>query len=276
MQPFVGYWIRTLVPCKVIMPPVGTTRVLSAQRVEGRSPEGGWTVALRVEAGDYVDAANIFGVAPGASEGKDVWDVEKPPAPGMSAGFTREGQLYAQELLSATGDTKSWDFGVKAGPGQGAVSIAWGDLRSVPRDVTLSLTDLATNKSVFMRTSGGYSYEAGPEGLERRFRITARKAEGGLRLGPVNVQRVRGAGASVSVSVTRPALVTIDVLGLNGGLLRRVADGEGVEGGTATFFWDGRDDKGSLVPAGSYLCEVVAATEEGERVSAVTSFVLVP
>jgi hypothetical protein len=274
MEPFVGYWIRTLVPCRVIIPPVGTSISRSTKPVARSMPEGGWKVALTVQAGKYVDGANVFGTATGASDGNDVWDIEKPPTPGLTAGFTRGGGLYAQDLRAEAGGTKSWDLLVKTSSKGEPVRLDWSDLRSVPRDVTLVLTDLETNKQIFMRTSSGYIYKTLADGEQRRFRVIAQEATGALRLGPVALQRSRATGAEISVSVTQPALVTVGIVGLSGELLRQVVEKEAVLGGVSTFYWDGKDAQGTLLPAGSYLCEVRAETEEGESVSAVTSFSL--
>jgi len=276
MEPFVGYWIKTLVPCRISIPPLITSSSRSpGPAATARNATEGWQARLTVSAGSYVDEANVFGVAPGASDGRDAWDVEKPPMPGISAGFVRGEGTYAQELLSSAGQAKNWEFRVKTSLGNENVRIQWDDLRAVPRNIALVFTDLATGKRVFMRTSGDYAYQSGPDGGERRFRITAQGLLGGLRLGPVGVQETKGDRVAISVSVTQPALTTVEILGLNGALLRRVADREAVVGATV-FYWDGRDERGTLLPGGSYLCEVRAETEDGEKVSAVTSFTHIP
>ncbi|MFO1539845.1 MAG: FlgD immunoglobulin-like domain containing protein [Chloroflexota bacterium] len=65
-----------------------------------------------------------------------------------------------------------------------------------------------------------------------------------------------------SVDVRHAALVGWRVTAEDGSVVRRSPEG-GVEPGTATWTWDGRDDAGALVPTGRYTAIVTATTEDG-------------
>ena len=62
-----------------------------------------------------------------------------------------------------------------------------------------------------------------------------------------------------SVTLTRAAHLTIQILDLQGRLVRRLAD-DVREAGLQAWTWDGQDEFGRAVPAGTYLLDVVDAS----------------
>ena len=59
-----------------------------------------------------------------------------------------------------------------------------------------------------------------------------------------------------------------------GRVLRRVAVGEVADRGRNQLYWDGRDERGVVVPAGLVLLQVTATNDEGAAVRASRPVVL--
>ena len=73
---------------------------------------------------------------------------------------------------------------------------------------------------------------------------------------------------AISYSLSAPAEVELRVRNVAGRPVARLAIGAR-EAGSHSEAWSGLSARGSAVPAGLYLCEVVAQTESGQSASAV-------
>lgn len=80
-----------------------------------------------------------------------------------------------------------------------------------------------------------------------------------------------GAGASIHVTLSRAADLRIALRNIAGRPVRQIAASVETR---ATIAWDGRDTRGSAVPAGRYLVEVEALAEDGGRSRALTTLAL--
>jgi subtilisin family serine protease len=276
LEPLRGYWMRTLVPCRIHVPPLAGG-VAGARAGAGRGAEAGWLVRLTVRAGGAADAANLFGVAPSAVAGLDVGDVEKPPAMGVAGAFRLAGlPVDLAQDVRREGTRTTWEFVVRGAPGGATVNVSWGDLRALPREASLRLVDVDGGRSVHMRTNAGYAYESG-EGGERHFRIELEPAlEGALRVVGLQATAVRGGGTTIAFALSKEARVTVKILTVSGAEVRTVVEGAPMAAGANSVSWDGRDDRGTAVAPGAYLCEVEAVSAEGERTSAFRTLISAP
>jgi flagellar hook assembly protein FlgD len=66
------------------------------------------------------------------------------------------------------------------------------------------------------------------------------------------------AGTTFEFTLKYPERVDLAVYDVRGRLVRRVVDGP-AEAGANQFEWDGRDEHGALVPAGTYFFRLRAA-----------------
>jgi hypothetical protein len=151
--------------------------------------------------------------------------------------------------------------------------LTWPDLAALPADVRPVLTDLATKRSVYMRTATAYRYHSVAEGEERQFRITFAGPAAGPVLGLFTATPARG-GVELSYALNRAADVTVEVLNLAG---RRVATVGGASGdvGLNRVLWNGVSSTGQAVPGGRYVVKITAvARDNGETVSAIRALAL--
>lgn len=149
------------------------------------------------------------------------------------------------------------------------VTLAWPNLVEVPRKYRLTLVDSDTGERKQMRTTAACVFTCAPGGV-RRFRLIADPSPAGtLVIANLHSLQTR-AGQAITYTLSKDAAVTMEILSLAGTVLNTLTQGEYRVAGENAAFWDGRDVQGSLLPPGSYLCQVSATTEEGERVEAAT------
>ena len=77
-------------------------------------------------------------------------------------------------------------------------------------------------------------------------------------------------GAEVAFSLTSPADVQARVMNLAGRTVRTLCVAKPCEAGANTLLWNAASDSGVRVPAGTYLVEVAARSEDGSQVRGLT------
>jgi flagellar hook assembly protein FlgD len=90
-----------------------------------------------------------------------------------------------------------------------------------------------------------------------------------LTVGPT-----RGSSVSFTYNLTADAQIAAEVLGPTGRRIRQLDAGRTTRSGINTLTWDRRDDEGRAVPAGLYVLQVNAVTENGEMVKGIRPVVL--
>ena len=75
-----------------------------------------------------------------------------------------------------------------------------------------------------------------------------------------------GGSVAVTFRITTNADVTVDIYSPDYDLVRRLVAARRMFAGTNTVFWDGRDDKGRLVPDEAYLFTIKAEDGAGQKV----------
>ncbi len=251
------------------------TGVAAAARDEERPSFDGWALRLVAEAGEVADTDNFLGVSSCADQ---LNGVISPPRPDtdLDLYFVRPGAADARLAtdFAQSQDEAEWQIRVACTMPGATVRLSWPDLSQLPADCRPVLTDNRTGRSVYLRTSTGYSYDVGDEPGEAAF--TLRIAGDGAEALAVNALSVApaGGGAQVAYSLSRAGSVDIEVLNIAGRTVRRLVADRAQEAGPQQVTWDGRNASGAPAPAGTYLVRVRARAADGQQVSAIRSLQL--
>lgn len=241
----------------------------SRSRIVRAAPTpGSWLATLDATTADG-QAQALFGA--GAGRMRAELPPDAPQAPTVKVEFVDELGRAASDVRRGplTAATR-WRAAVTtATPGE--VTLSWQGLgRALPEHHKLWLTDLQSGKRVLMNSRAGYTYQG--DGGARQFELTL-DPHGARRLNIVDMTvgqtRGRGRGVPVTLTLTAPAELEMTVRGVGGRLVRQMSL-SGAEGAN-TLTWDGRDQQGRPVPAGTYMIEVTAHTAEGEVARTVRS-----
>ncbi|MCX7967190.1 MAG: clostripain-related cysteine peptidase [Armatimonadetes bacterium] len=280
MQPFEAYWVRVDTQGKtvklILPPPISTDSSSKLSAFEKL-----WSVRLQVLTGERSLAAGSelleFGVARNSKIGQDIGDVPMPPMPAgasVRAFFVTENwRKRTPEILAVdmkpSSEKVTWDLIVESDdPKEKELTLTWNDLHKVPSSVMLWLVDLETGQIVSLRSASAYRF--GMNNHQRRFRIIAETSRSPLRLVGVRAFPTRGGkGAIIQGSLTAPANLTVTVRSLTGRVLKVLAKERPMSSGRWQILWDGRSQDGLSLPAGTYICEVVAKDETGRQVRSV-------
>jgi flagellar hook assembly protein FlgD len=67
----------------------------------------------------------------------------------------------------------------------------------------------------------------------------------------------------LSFNLSRPARVTVDIIGSSGKVIRRLLNANPMNAGINVAQWDGREQRGRVMPRGPYMIHLSAMDDEG-------------
>jgi hypothetical protein len=232
-----------------------------------------WFVQLKASMDGVADTDNFLGVAAAPERVDGI--VSPPPAKdGFDFSFTgASGIGTATSFVNTLGAGHAWQATLTCSRPGARVQLNWPDLSTLPRNCRPMLKDLATGKSVYMRTVSSYSFALQRGETQRRFLIDISSKAGDL-LAIQTLHTISGpGGAQIFYSLSSAATVDTEVVNLAGRTVRRLPGGAQQAGACSTV-WNGLTDSGSNAPSGRYLVRLTAHTEDGQSVSAVQSLSL--
>ena len=230
---------------------------------------GGYLVPVVATAAGRSDTSSVAGAIPGA--GAEHTLPNPPTAPDtVDLYFVgSSGELLARDIRNDANGAQSFDFVVSCAVGPTDVSVALPDLSAVPAQYEVILTDVAANRSVYVRTSPSYTYRTAETESLRRFRLEVRpRTTASLAVTPASAVQ-QGDNSVLSYSVSQSCKVDISVRNIAGIPIRTLTSDQPVGPGLQTLSWNLRNDAGARVPAGSYLVEIRAMGEDGQQARAI-------
>jgi hypothetical protein len=286
LQPWEGYWIKSTVATTLTyQPPQGgyiffdPSRATDPDKVwaaDSRTavppPAGAWRAPIMASIGQTSRATAFFGADATAQNGCDALDIDAPPhlSRYVSAGFTHpdwgvNAGRYVQDIRGAGAQT--WDLEVTTDVANADVTLTWPNLVQVPKDYRVMLVDVDGGRSRYMRTTGSYTFNSGAQAGTRRFQLVVEPASGaGLQITGLQCVPTRGRAVTITYNLSRDAMADVTVRTPAGKLIRVLDEARVSRAAGNTLSWDGKDGSGRAAPAGPYICEVRAFTEEGESV----------
>ena len=276
--------VLNLVVSPVAAASTRSSSVASKTRAVG---SGGWSIQLQAFSGDSSDKNNFIGMSSKATDSNDNTKVPKPPkaTTGVSLGIVRSNSpagYYAQDLRSI-GGIKEWDVVVTNDKPGSDVSVRWNDAKSIPRNYRLLLTDKVSGQTVDVRNSSSYQYKSGEGETTRAFTLTARPTNsiaGKPVISNVVVNQTRSSDGrsanlfDIGYNVSSDVKVSVSVLSFGGRQVALVGTTRAVNSGDNHVTWNGRDNKGNIVPAGTYVLQMQATTTDGSVSRVVQSLIL--
>lgn len=247
---------------------------------------GGWIIRLEAHAGNSSDSNNFIGMSSKATDGEDITKVAKPPRPNnlVSLGITRANSvagIYSQDLRPL-GGAKEWHLQVSSDQQNTDVHLSWPDIRTLPRNYRLLLTDNVTNQTIDLRNTGSYQFNNGATSATRSFTLTARPTlnNGGHPVISNVIVNPSRAGSrdtaifDIGYTVSSDVQVEVSILSYGGKVLSQVGATRAVSSGSNHVTWNGRDSAGRPVPAGTYVLQLKATTTEGDATRVVQPLVM--
>lgn len=260
-------------------------RTTSSTPTRSVSGPGSWLLRLQAHVGDKSDANNYVGMSPSATDGNDLTKVPKPPKPDSTVQMyiqraNSPAGAYAQDIR-ATGGVKQWDLVVSTDKQNANVSLEWPDAHSLPRTYSLILTDQVTGRSLDLRNSSSYSFNSGATPGTRSFTLVARPTAS-ISARPVFNNIVVNPGRSggraqntynISYNLSTQANVSVSILTTGGHPVAQLAT-RAVTSGDNSLTWNGLDNQGRSIAAGSYVLQFQAVTNDGLTTRAIRPLIL--
>ena len=297
LEPFEGYFIHTTAPDTLWVPPHSTAAPGVAQPADGSTAGAAaeWAVSLEASTERALEAANVLGVAPGATASWDRRDRRKPPAPPgawVQAGFvsTRgEPGLFTRDLRPADPRGDSWELEVRSStPGEvielrlcdceGAHAhpglrvfdreqgIVVGDLPATgaaPRAVTgvdaVALPGLRHRIVSFGTRPYRISIAAGPTEYLDSVALGSLGRPTRLTLDAVAPNPIRRA-ARIRFGLARSEAVELEIFDTAGRRIWTTPLGSAMPAGYHSVVWDGRSSDGARARPGIYLLRIASSS----------------
>ncbi|HVK02435.1 MAG TPA: hypothetical protein VM490_03115, partial [Armatimonadaceae bacterium] len=226
------------------------------------------------------DFATLVGVTGAAKDGDDIRDLPKPPTivddyVYMSVVREENGKVsrFAQDLKSP-GGKKSWELEVRADK-DGPVTLSWPNMAKQPKRLRLRLTDTATGRVTDLKSASSITVNVSKDQPSRYVLVADQQASTPLAFSGLRVNRVgRGPNGTSSYNfrfnITADASVTGRVMTMTNKPVSTFAASRAVSSkGENRLVWNGRSESGGALPAGPYLVELSARTDDGEVIRVV-------
>lgn len=230
----------------------------------------GYVIPVVAAANGMTDALGLAGVVPGAGAEHTLANPPAPPA-GVDLYFVNDdGATLAREVRGASTGSDTFTFVVNCGVGEADVTVALPDLSSVPARYDVMLTDVEANKTVYARTMQSYVYRAAADNPVRHFELTvAPKSTASLTVTTASATQA-AQGVVISYNVSQACRVNMTVRNMAGRCIKVLSADGTATAGLNSAVWSLRSDSGAMVPSGSYLVQIEATTENGQRAQALT------
>lgn len=264
-----GAWVRATSGGVSLMLTPGVASVDKVARPQQASLNGGWTIPVLARAGNRSDLTAMAGVVPGAGSAHTI---ENPPTPPETVDvyFTDSaGTRLAHDIRSDL-TSQTFDFVVSCEVPDALVTVSLPDLSNVPSDLQVVLVDKQTGKSMYARTMQAYSYRSEGASSQRSFElVVSPRTIGALHLNATAAQ-ANGNNVALTYTVTKACNVNVRVMNLAGRCIRTLIADKPVQAGVQSELWNLCSSTGTRVPAGIYLLQIEAVTDNGQRVQGMT------
>lgn len=281
IKPWQGYWIYlnnratvlfatpTTRDSVVIPSPIGGVPEPATRAQQSMTAES-WNLDLIARRSDgKQDASTRIGMSTGTSDGRK--DFPKPPAPFQDyvqlAVAKGEGTSRYAQVLKNSGSAATWELVLESSQ-DGKVNLLWPSLSKVPKRIHLSITDKQTGQKTSLRGLNSLQVTASKDRpsrfvIEAKTEVTRPLAITKLQVAPGGSRSLGGSYAYL-LGINQDANVTATIQSQSGNTIGVLAAGRASRSGENRLVWNGRNQNGAAVPAGTYTLEVRVTNDSGD------------
>lgn len=247
LQPFEGYYLYAV-------PERGVSLVFDPSATsEPAEVAAGWTVNLSAAVTGTRDASNRFGVSTSVAAAKPPAAVKVVTLRFLSSGSGESDSTgaggesgWADSFLSEIDQEGTWPFVVEGTDNKQRVTLSWGALTNVPKDIKLTVKD--KNAGQLLRLTSGGSYKWNSDGKPRNFVLKATR----LAIPLLSLNMGQSNDVRIKVTMNVRAKGRLEVRNGAGDTIAVLKDGTFPEG-ASQFTWNGKLSDGKSAPAGRHL-----------------------
>lgn len=263
VAPWSAFFIEALRPVTLVIPTSA-----SQARTAGLAPQNGCILTVTAETADSPPARVYCGWSGTAAVVADA-----PSSPTGTDGALelrvqgtaeRSGALVVEPLAQSL--AFQLRLTAQRARAESTVRLTVDGLRLLPRDLSATMTDRETGRTVNLRHQAALDVLIGPDQPSRTFLLTIERRDAGLSLRIVDSGWLRGI-AQVRYELSQPAEVTASVMNAAGRVVARLPARQ-EPSGLRELTWNGRSERGTAVPSGEYRLLIAATRDTGERATA--------
>ncbi len=267
LQPNRGYWIHANVAFDIQFPPLYDLFIRNAKS-DPVFPQrfDNWKLQLSAATPNATDSLNYMGIVRNPTDATALSFRKAPMAPTVDAirSYVASGSLQMGSSLRYARGVQTFTYSVN-NKAAGPITISWPNLKQIPSNLAVTVTDTVTKKKINARSLAGYTYTA-PQQSVRSFTVTVTpQGTVAQRVGSVGTQIVQAGGIklmNISFVTSGRGAATLQVL-KNGVVVGTAASDIDIIAGTNKVTWPMIDKNGVPLPNGTYVLAVSATGESG-------------
>jgi hypothetical protein len=286
LEPFTGYFVKNLTKdtLTIYINPEDITLSTLGKSTASAYGENEWRIGISAAAGKSADEDNFAGVAPGAKEEYDRYDLEEPPTTPTDYVMVRfrnqhwkeQPGSYAMDIRPVSDEGLFWDFDVTTAKTQSRVTLTFSNFGNLPQEFSYYLLDQRTERAIPVSGGSTYEFSMGKSELQRNFRLIAGRNEfieqntQGIPLVPLeyslqqNYPNPFNPSTQIRYTIGNSGFVTLIIYNVLGQRVRTVVNAPQSIGSYSTE-WNGRDDRELAVATGVYFYTITVSSH-GEQV----------
>lgn len=280
-KPMEGYVLCVPESDRLILSPFPKASASKHATLASATQSLDWSIQVRAQSQQAIDASNRAGVASTASDGLDDLDWPEPPVIGeyVSVYFVSNGQTgfpggLSTDIRPAEQDGNVWNIEVRSNI-QDRIDLLFDGLDQVPSDLEVWLVDEALQVRQNLRENKVYSFAGTGEPAPRRLKLIVGKP--GFTGMPEEIEPQSfsveqnhpnpfGTLTTIRYQIPEPSQVTVTVFDMLGKRIATLVDGDRMAAGHHTVTWDGKDQSGTPVANGAYVYHIQTEKTGASRV----------
>lgn len=285
LDPFAGYFVKNLSSDSVTIyiNPEDITGLGKSGNATAVYAEEEWRISIGASSGKSSDGENYAGVAKGAKNEFDSYDVaEPPPSPTdyvmvrfQNNSWIQQGGSYALDIRSVNNEGLFWDFDVVTSKVQARISLNLEQLGNIPNDFVIYIVDKMTERVMQIDDTYRYEFSMVKNESRRNFRLIAGKKEyiekntQGIPLIAVDYALMQNypnpfnPSTQIRYTLGHSGNISLDIYNVLGQRVRSLVNTI-QQIGTYELEWDGKDDAGNTVSTGVYFYKL-SVISNGEK-----------
>ena len=285
LDPFAGYFVKNLSKdsITIYINPDDISSLKKSGYTAAVYTEGEWRVGISASSGKSADKENYAGVAKGANDEFDQYDVAEPPSSPtdyvivrfQNSSWKQQSGSYAMDIRAVNSEGLFWDVNVITAKAQSSVALNLEQFGNLPNDFAIYVVDKTTERALRIDQTYQYEFTMAKNESVRKLRLVVGKKEyvekntEGIPLVAVDYALMQNypnpfnPSTQIRYTLGHSGHVSLNIYNVLGQHVRLLANAIQPIG-TYELEWDGKNNAGINASTGVYFY-TITVTSNGEK-----------